>query len=117
MTPIKSAAAREDAPCSRDHPARAVHAGENAGAEPARPSATAAGPARRAAPTPMVVKRRRTGGTRFVLLVVVPLVALALGFAWWLSGGRYVTTDNAYVGADKVLITPAGHRARSSRST
>ena len=54
----------------------------------------------------MVVKRRRTGGTRFVLLVVVPLIALALGFAWWLSGGRYVTTDNSYVGAEKVLITP-----------
>ena len=25
---------------------------------------------------------------------------------WWLSGGRYVSTDNAYVGADKALITP-----------
>ena len=58
------------------------------------------------AATPMVVKRKRTGGTRFVLLVVVPLVALALGFVWWLNGGRYVTTDNAYVGAEKVLITP-----------
>jgi membrane fusion protein, multidrug efflux system len=57
-------------------------------------------------PTPMVIKRRRTGGTRFVLIVVVPLIALALGFAWWLNGGRYVTTDNSYVGADKVLITP-----------
>ncbi len=43
---------------------------------------------------------------RFVVLVVVPLIALALGFVWWLHGGRYVTTDNAYVGADKVLITP-----------
>ena len=40
------------------------------------------------------------------MLVVVPLIALALGFAWWLNGGRYVTTDNAYVGAEKVLITP-----------
>ncbi len=54
----------------------------------------------------MVVKRKRSGGTRFVLLVVVPLIALALGFGWWLNGGRYVTTDNAYVGADKALITP-----------
>ena len=25
---------------------------------------------------------------------------------WWLSSGRYVSTDNAYVGADKSLITP-----------
>ena len=40
------------------------------------------------------------------MLVVVPLIALALGFGWWLNGGRYVTTDNSYVGAQKVLITP-----------
>ncbi len=40
------------------------------------------------------------------MLVVIPLVALALGFSWWLSSGRYVSTDNAYVGADKSLITP-----------
>jgi membrane fusion protein, multidrug efflux system len=55
---------------------------------------------------PIVVKRKRSGAKRFVVLVVVPLIALALGFVWWLHGGRYVTTDNAYVGADKVLITP-----------
>lgn len=42
---------------------------------------------------------------RFMLLVVVPLVALAAGLAFYLLGGRYVTTDNAYVGAQKVLIT------------
>jgi membrane fusion protein (multidrug efflux system) len=33
-------------------------------------------------------------------------LALAGGFYWWLAGGRYVSTDNAYVGAEKVLITP-----------
>ena len=31
---------------------------------------------------------------------------LSGGFYWWLSGGRYISTDNAYVGADKALITP-----------
>jgi membrane fusion protein (multidrug efflux system) len=36
----------------------------------------------------------------------LPAAALAIGGYWWLSGGRYVSTDNAYVGADKVLITP-----------
>ena len=40
------------------------------------------------------------------MLVVIPLVALALGFSWWLSSGRYVSTDNAYVGANKSLIAP-----------
>jgi membrane fusion protein, multidrug efflux system len=57
------------------------------------------------AEAPITVKRQR-GVSRFVMLVVIPLVALALGFAWWLSSGRYVSTDNAYVGADKSLITP-----------
>ena len=43
---------------------------------------------------------------RFALLGLVPALALGGGFYWWLSGGRYVATDNAYVGADKVLVTP-----------
>jgi membrane fusion protein, multidrug efflux system len=43
---------------------------------------------------------------RFLLLVVLPLVALLAGIAFYLHGGRYVTTDDAYVGAQKVLITP-----------
>jgi membrane fusion protein, multidrug efflux system len=56
-------------------------------------------------PSPMVVKPR-PGSRRFVLIVVVPLIALAAGFGWWLTGGRYIATDNAYVGASKSLITP-----------
>ena len=43
---------------------------------------------------------------RFLLLVVLPLVALLAGTTLYLNGGRYVTTDDAYVGAQKVLITP-----------
>src|ERR1700761_3765590 len=43
---------------------------------------------------------------RFLLLVVLPLVAVLAGVVFYLSGGRYVTTDDAYVGAQKVLITP-----------
>ena len=56
--------------------------------------------------TPPLVVHKRRRVSRFVMLVVIPLVALALGFAWWLNSGRYVSTDNAYVGADKSLITP-----------
>jgi membrane fusion protein (multidrug efflux system) len=41
-----------------------------------------------------------------LLLVVLPIVAVIVGFAFYLNGGRYVTTDDAYVGAQKVLITP-----------
>src|SRR4051794_38255001 len=43
---------------------------------------------------------------RFLLLVVLPLVAVLAGLIFYLNGGRYVTTDDAYVGAQKVLITP-----------
>jgi membrane fusion protein (multidrug efflux system) len=43
---------------------------------------------------------------RVLLLVVLPLVALIAGLTFYLNGGRYVTTDDAYVGAQKVLITP-----------
>jgi membrane fusion protein (multidrug efflux system) len=43
---------------------------------------------------------------RVLLLVVLPLVAVVAGATFYLNGGRYVTTDDAYVGAQKVLITP-----------
>jgi membrane fusion protein (multidrug efflux system) len=43
---------------------------------------------------------------RVLLLIVLPLVALTAGLTVYLNGGRYVTTDDAYVGAQKVLITP-----------
>ncbi|MFA9352939.1 biotin/lipoyl-binding protein, partial [Escherichia coli] len=43
---------------------------------------------------------------RLLLLVVLPLVAAVAGLTLYLNGGRYVTTDDAYGGAQKVLITP-----------
>lgn len=43
---------------------------------------------------------------RMILLVAVPLAALAIGAFLYLGSGRYISTDNAYVGAQKVLITP-----------
>jgi membrane fusion protein (multidrug efflux system) len=52
--------------------------------------------------------RARLGGKRLrtILLVGLPLLAVIAGGAIYLMGGRYVSTDNAYVGAQKVLITP-----------
>src|SRR5262245_3177792 len=41
-----------------------------------------------------------------ILLVVLPVFAVIIGLGIYLSGGRYISTDNAYVGAQKVLITP-----------
>ena len=43
---------------------------------------------------------------RTILLIALPLLAVAAGAGLFLSGGRYISTDNAYVGAQKVLITP-----------
>jgi membrane fusion protein, multidrug efflux system len=60
-----------------------------------------------AAPAPkrsFVERNRRRA--RMLLLVALPVAALALGLRFYLSGGRYISTDNAYVGAHKVLITP-----------
>ncbi len=55
-------------------------------------------------------RRRLMAGVRryrrLLLLVVLPLVAVIAGLVFYLNGGRYVTTDDAYVGAQKVLITP-----------
>jgi membrane fusion protein (multidrug efflux system) len=64
--------------------------------------AKAPGIARRARAFARIPRRR----LRMILLVAVPLVAAAVGLAIYLGGGRYITTDNAYVGAQKVLITP-----------
>jgi membrane fusion protein (multidrug efflux system) len=63
------------------------------------PDKVAAKPRRR----PMAALRRYR---RVLLLVVLPLAAAAGGVVFYLSGGRYVSTDDAYVGAQKVLITP-----------
>ena len=43
---------------------------------------------------------------RMILLVGLPALAAVVGLGLYLSGGRYISTDNAYVGAQKVLITP-----------
>jgi membrane fusion protein (multidrug efflux system) len=64
-----------------------------------------------AAEPPAKPKRRSLkdmarGSLRTILLIVLPAIAAAVGLAVWLSGGRYISTDNAYVGAQKVLITP-----------
>ncbi|MBV9346737.1 MAG: HlyD family secretion protein [Pseudolabrys sp.] len=43
---------------------------------------------------------------RFLLLGIAPAMAVVIGLGVYLSGGRYVSTDNAYIGAQKVLVTP-----------
>ncbi len=52
------------------------------------------------------MNRARLNLPRLVLLVAVPLMAIAGGAFWWLSGGRYIVTENAYVKAHIVQIAP-----------
>jgi membrane fusion protein, multidrug efflux system len=69
-------------------------------------------PGQKAPPTKTAAEpsRRRMAGLRryrrFLLLVVLPAAAAIGGLIFYLNGGRYVGTDDAYVGAQKVLITP-----------
>ena len=59
-----------------------------------------------APPTVAPAPKRARSRLRMLLLVVIPLIALVGGGYLYLASGRYISTDNAYVGAQKVLITP-----------
>src|SRR4051794_34909725 len=73
---------------------------ENQREEPRAPAGTVVElnkPARRA--------RKRRSWLRLLLLVVIPVIAIA-GAGWmYLTGGRYVSTDNAYVRAAIMNVT------------
>lgn len=50
--------------------------------------------------------KRSNGVKRFVLLLLIPTLLIVAGFFVYLHGGRIIETDNAYVKADKVPISP-----------
>ena len=43
---------------------------------------------------------------RRALMLSLPILLLVVGAAFWVTGGRYVSTDNAYVRQDRVTIAP-----------
>ena len=43
---------------------------------------------------------------RTVSLIVIPLLAICVGLYLYAAGGRYVSTDNAYVKANVIIISP-----------
>lgn len=55
-------------------------------------------------PEPARTKRR--AWLRPVLMISVPLLIAAIGGYFWLTSGRYLTTDNAYVKQDVISISP-----------
>ena len=68
---------------------------------------TAAPASTAAEPIPMR-PRRRWGRTvlRLILLVAIPAVAILAGGYWYQATGRYVTTENAYVKAHVIAVSP-----------
>ncbi|MBO0905075.1 HlyD family secretion protein [Jiella sonneratiae] len=66
-----------------------------------------AGPAPQTpAPVPAKPAKKRRGGLRRLLIVAVPLVLALAGAYYWVTGGRYVETDDAYVHQDRVTVMP-----------
>jgi membrane fusion protein (multidrug efflux system) len=53
----------------------------------------------------MAFRRLSRGLIRFVLLICLPAVAIATAGYFYLMGGRYVSTENAYVKSDIVQIS------------
>jgi membrane fusion protein (multidrug efflux system) len=53
--------------------------------------------------TGLEVSRRRW--LRFLLMLSLPLVVAIAGTWWYLTGARYVSTDDAYVQADMVMVS------------
>ncbi|MBN9049668.1 MAG: HlyD family secretion protein [Rhizobiales bacterium] len=84
-----------------DHNLKVVPAAE------AKPTEAKAAPENK--PADAATPKARAGflqGRRRMLLVVGPLIVAVIGAVVYFTGGRYIGTDNAYIGAQKVLITP-----------
>jgi membrane fusion protein (multidrug efflux system) len=43
---------------------------------------------------------------RPILMIGIPAIVILAGVFWFLAGGQYVSTDNAYVKADTVAVSP-----------
>ena len=49
-------------------------------------------------------KRRFVGRFRLLLMFIVPLALLAGGIWWWVTGGRYQSTEDAYLQQAKINV-------------
>jgi len=57
------------------------------------------------AAAPEVAPKKKGGSRRLILMIGVPLVLAVAGGWFWLTGGRYEDTDNAYVQQAKVSVS------------
>ena len=53
----------------------------------------------------LVVARARRSWLRPLLMFGLPLIVLSIAGYFWFTGGRTVSTDNAYVSQDKVSVS------------
>jgi membrane fusion protein (multidrug efflux system) len=56
-------------------------------------------------PAPAAKKKAWRPERRHYLMAALPVALILVGSYFWLTGGRYISTDNAYVQQDKVTIT------------
>src|SRR5690349_16843115 len=54
----------------------------------------------------MSKEKKPKSWVRRVLLLIGPLAVIMVGSFMYVTGGRYIHTDNAYVKADKIMIAP-----------
>lgn len=57
-------------------------------------------------PAETIAEKPRRKWGRLALMLSVPLLIAAVGGYFWLTGGRFISTDNAYVQQDMVSIGP-----------
>ena len=69
-------------------------------------TAEAGAPKPTEAPAAPEAPKKKGRGRRLILMVSVPLVLAVAGGYFWLTGGRYEDTDNAYVQQAIVSLSP-----------
>lgn len=75
-------------------------------AEARAPSAPADG-GQADAPPKKPVRRFLRRATRATLLLAVPICVILAGAYWFMTSGRYVSTENAYVKTEIIAVSPA----------
>ena len=73
--------------------------------QPDRPQTVSATLPSPALPESDTIEAKPSPWKRYALMLSVPLILLAIGGYFWLTSGKSVSTDNAYVSQDKVSVS------------
>jgi membrane fusion protein (multidrug efflux system) len=99
---VKLPSAEAPRPAQPEHPTPAPQPSAPQPATPPPPANEA--PSRPRAGEPQQEQKKR-GPLRLILMIIVPLILVVGGVYFWLTGGRYEDTDNAYVTQPIVSIS------------